>query len=79
MSAHPAGGCHWRLGGIVRTAEAAGRLPLVKPLPLEHFKTLREWRALDTSKARRELRFESRPVRDTIRDTLAWFREHDYL
>lgn len=74
----------WRLslgllGGIVRVAEAAGRLPLVKPLPLEHFKTLREWRALDTTKAQRELGLHTRPVRDTVHDTLAWFREHGYL
>jgi dihydroflavonol-4-reductase len=65
--------------GVVRAGEAAGRLPLVPPLPLEHFKTIGEWRALDTTRARTELEFETRPFVDTVRDTLAWFREHGYL
>jgi dihydroflavonol-4-reductase len=59
--------------------EAAGRIPLIRPLPLEHLKTMREWRALDTGKARRELGFAHRPFVETVRDTLAWFREHGYL
>lgn len=67
------------VGAIVRIGEALGRLPLIQPLPLEHFKTLREWRAMNTEKARRELGFESRSFVDTVRDTLAWFREHGYL
>ena len=69
--------------GLVSTgvsiAEAIGHLPLIKPLPLEHFKTLSEWRALSTEKARRELGFNPRPAVDTIRDTLAWFRQYNYL
>ena len=64
---------------IVGIGEALGRLPLIQPLPLEHFKTLQEWRALNTSKAHRELGLESRPFGETVRDTLAWFREHGYL
>jgi dihydroflavonol-4-reductase len=64
---------------LVHAAEWLGRLPFVQPLPLEHFKTLGEWRALNTSKARRELGFETRPLVDTVRDTIAWFREHGYL
>ncbi len=64
---------------LVKVGEALGRLPLIKPLPLEHLKTMREWRALDCSKAQRELGFAHRPFLDTIRETLAWFREHDYL
>jgi dihydroflavonol-4-reductase len=64
---------------VVRMGEALGRLPLVQPLPLEHFKTLSEWRALDTRKAREELGFTTRPFADTVRETLAWFREHNYL
>jgi dihydroflavonol-4-reductase len=67
------------VGAAVRTAEILGRLPLIKPLPLEHFKTLREWRALDTARAQRELGFEARPFIETVRDTLAWFREYGYL
>lgn len=64
---------------LVRLGEAAGRLPLVKPLPLEHFKTIGEWRALNTDRARVELGFKTRPFIDTVRDTLAWFREYGYL
>lgn len=74
----------WQVSlGLVRAgvgfAEALGHLPLIKPLPLEHFKTLGEWRALSTDKARQELGFDPRPVADTIRDTLAWFRQYGYL
>jgi dihydroflavonol-4-reductase len=74
----------WRVslglvGAVVRIGETLGRLPLIQPLPLEHFKTLREWRAMNTNKARQELGFGTRPFLDTVRDTLAWFREHGYL
>lgn len=64
---------------LVRLAEAFGRLPWVQPLPLEHLKTLTEWRALNTEKARRELGFQTRPVAETVRDALDWFREYGYL
>ena len=67
------------VGSVVKLGEALGRLPLVRPLPLEHFKTLREWRALNSDKARQELGFEPRPFVETVRDTLAWFRQHGYL
>lgn len=74
----------WRVSvGLVRrlvgAGEALGRLPLVRPLPLEHFKTLSEWRALNTAKAREEIGLETRPFLETVRDTLAWFRRHGYL
>ncbi len=67
------------VSALVKAGEALGRLPLIEPLPLEHLKTMREWRALDCSKAQRELGFVHRPFVETIRDTLAWFREHGYL
>jgi dihydroflavonol-4-reductase len=67
------------VAGLVGVGEALGHLPLVQPLPLEHIKTMGEWRALDTRKARLELGFEARPFLDTVRDTLAWFREYGYL
>jgi dihydroflavonol-4-reductase len=74
----------WRVSlglvrAVVRIGEALGHLPLVRPLPLEHFKTMSEWRAINTDKARRELGFQPRPFVDTVRDTLAWFREYGYL
>lgn len=64
---------------LVKAGEFLGRLPGLQPLPLEHLKTLSEWRALNTDKARRELGFEPRPFVETLRDTLSWFREHGYL
>jgi dihydroflavonol-4-reductase len=67
------------ISALVMAGEALGRLPLIEPLPLEHLKTMREWRALDCSKAQRELDFAHRPFLETIRDTLAWFREYQYL
>jgi dihydroflavonol-4-reductase len=67
------------ISALVRAGEALGRLPLVQPLPLEHIKTMREWRALNCSKAHEELGFTARPFLETIRDTLAWFREYNYL
>jgi dihydroflavonol-4-reductase len=67
------------VGAVVKAGEAVGHLPLVRPLPLEHFKTLREWRALSIAKARSELGFAHRPFVETVRDTLNWFREYGYL
>ena len=67
------------VGGMVRVGEALGRLPLVEPLPLEHLKTVAEWQALNTSKAKEELGFQPRPFAETVSDTLAWFRQFDYL
>lgn len=64
---------------LVKVAEALSRLPVVQPVPVEHLKTMREWRALNTEKARRELGFDPRPCAETIRDTLAWFKEYGYL
>ena len=64
---------------LVKVGEALGRLPIIAPLPLEHLKTMREWRALDCNKAQRGLGFVHRPFSETVRDTLAWFREYKYL
>jgi dihydroflavonol-4-reductase len=40
---------------------------------------IRYWQPLDTSKACAELGLAPRPFADTVRDALAWFREHGYL
>jgi dihydroflavonol-4-reductase len=40
---------------------------------------IRYWQPLDTSRARRELNHSPRPFSDTVRDALAWFRQHSYL
>jgi dihydroflavonol-4-reductase len=67
------------VSAAVRVGEALGRLPLMRPLPLEHLKTLREWRAMDIAKARNELGYAPRPFVETVRDTLAWFRTYGYV
>jgi dihydroflavonol-4-reductase len=67
------------VSALVNVAELLGHLPLVEPLPLEHFKTLRDWQALNAGKAKDKLGFKPRPLADTVRDTLAWFREYGYL
>jgi dihydroflavonol-4-reductase len=74
----------WRAPlGLVRAAvavgEAIGRLPLLEPLPLEHFKTLQDWRPMNIEKAQKELGYTSRPFAHTVQDTIAWFREYGYL
>jgi dihydroflavonol-4-reductase len=67
------------VSALVRLGEAVSRLPGIQPLPLEHLKTMSEWRALSIEKARGELGFVPRPFDDTVVDTLAWFRDHGYL
>jgi dihydroflavonol-4-reductase len=67
------------LKALVAVGEAVGRLPGMRPLPLEHLKTMGEWRPLNTEKARRELGFTARPLVDTLHDTVGWFRQHGIL
>jgi len=55
----------------------AATLPGVE-LP-EHGRTLRFWQPLSTLKAQRELGLTVRPFEQTVRDTLAWFRQRGYL
>jgi nucleoside-diphosphate-sugar epimerase len=37
------------------------------------------WQPLNNAKAVAELGLPSRPLEDTLRDALAWFKAHDYL
>ncbi len=67
------------LGTLVRLGEAVGRLPLLPPLPLEHAKTMQQWRPLNTEKAQNALGLRPRPLEETVRDSLAWFRAHGYI
>jgi dihydroflavonol-4-reductase len=55
---------------------AAGRVGV---LGADILQAIRYWQPLDTSKARAELGLVRRPFADTVRDSLAWFREHGYL
>jgi dihydroflavonol-4-reductase len=67
------------VSALASAGEAIGRLPMIRPLPLEHLKTLGHWRRLNTSKARQELGFAPRTAAETVSGTLAWFREYGYL
>jgi dihydroflavonol-4-reductase len=44
-----------------------------------HLRTMRFWQPLNNGKAGAELGLPSRPLLDTLRDALAWFKAHGYL
>ncbi len=44
-----------------------------------HLRTMRFWQPLNSAKALRELGLPSRPLEDTLRDALAWFKANNYL
>jgi dihydroflavonol-4-reductase len=59
---------------------AALALPNQPLLPFsEAIEMIRHGQHYDLSKARRELGLTTRPLEDTLRDTVAWFREYGYL
>jgi dihydroflavonol-4-reductase len=41
----------------------------------ESLKALRHWREISCDKAKRELGYDPRPLRDTVADTFTWFHE----
>lgn len=59
------------LKGIIQIADA---IPFVT-LP-ENFRAFEQWRAIDDGKARTALAYPVRPLEQTVRDTIAWFREN---
>lgn len=59
---------------------AALALPKQPLLPFsEAIEMIRHGQHYDLSKARRELGLTTRPLEDTLRDSVSWFREHGYL
>lgn len=56
---------------VVRAADA---LPFVS-LP-ENFRAFAHWQPVSSTRAVAELGLPTRDLRDTLRDTIAWFREH---
>ena len=46
---------------------------------LGHLRTMRFWQPLNNGKAMAELGLPSRPLADTLRDALAWFKANEYL
>jgi dihydroflavonol-4-reductase len=59
---------------------AALAIPRGPFLPFnETIEMIRHGRHYDCTKAQRELGLASRPIEETLRDALEWFREHGYL
>ena len=62
---------------VIETAgRVAGRLGI---LGGDVMQAIRYWQPLDTTRARRELGHTPRPFAATVRDALAYFRQHGYL
>lgn len=63
---------------LIRAVAALGSL--VGSPTAQHLQTIPHWQPLNTSRAQTELKLPTpRPFEETCRDTLAWFRENDYL
>lgn len=54
------------------------RIPAL-PLPANHLRTIRRWQPYNTAKAQQELALQARPFERTVRDALAWFKDHGIL
>lgn len=59
---------------LKRVIQIADAIPFIT-LP-ENFRAFEQWRAIDDRKARAALAYPVRPLEETVRDTIAWFREH---
>ncbi len=63
---------------LVRAVAAMGEL--VGSPTAQHLRTIQYWQPLNAARAQETLNLSSpRPFEETCRDTLAWFRENDYL
>ena len=49
------------------------------PYPLDHLRAYRAWQGYETEKARQELELQTRPLEETARDSLQWFKERGVL
>jgi dihydroflavonol-4-reductase len=58
------------------TSKLTGKQPLYTSMSL---KALQDNRSISHEKAERELGYKSRPLKDTLEDTLRWFRENGKL
>ena len=66
-------GMAWILEQLSRLT---GRSPLITR---QAVRTLQHDVVPSTQKARRELKFQSRPLEVTLRDEVIWFRENGYI
>jgi dihydroflavonol-4-reductase len=70
----------WLLETLARGDELRARLTNTPVrLPLVGIQTLHLKRGVDSSKAERELGATFRPLEETLRDTVNWFRENGYV
>ncbi len=65
----------WAIQGLIWLGD---QLPFL-PLPANHLRALPLWQGYNTIKAQTELGLQPRPFEETVRDALAWFREHGQL
>jgi dihydroflavonol-4-reductase len=65
----------WILKGILFAADL---LPFL-PLPTDHLRAYPHWQKYNTAKAREAFGFQPRPLKETIRDSLAWYRKEGIL
>ena len=56
----------------------ADTLPFI-PYPQDHLRGYRSWQGYNTHKAQRELDLDPRPLEETARDSIAWFKQQGYL
>ena len=65
----------WALMGLGATVEAlAGPVGLAPPIARDEATTGTRYLYVDGAKARRELGFQARPLDETLRDSLEWYR-----
>jgi dihydroflavonol-4-reductase len=62
---------------LMAWARVSGNKPLYTKESIEILKTAHP--DISSKKARNELGYESRPFEDTLRDTIEWFKENNYL
>jgi hypothetical protein len=67
-----------KIGGPVLSAVIALG-SLVPGSNVGYLRTARLWRPVSNAKAVRELGLRIRPFRETVADSLTWFRERRYL
>lgn len=56
----------------------AETLPFI-PYPLDHLRAYRAWQGYETGKARQELGLQTRPLAETARESIDWFKQQGIL
>ncbi len=66
---------NWIIDLYINLADA---LPFI-PYPPDHLRAYKTWQGYNTEKARQELALHSRPLEETARDSIQWFKEQGKL